>query len=356
MSNFSQPSAREKNEMDSQFRSTATEMEEQLQERTEELAVIQGELRTVKEFRKRRAELEAELARLKQSLTDSEQDHQRTLQALEQRVFEEKVRLQKEANRRIAELSERAHCEAVRNLGERTREVYRENLQMSEALALHAARVQELETRTEQLEAANRELGVERDLSGKLLASRVQSVKQYQQQISLLQEKVSSLEASLVTVVREFDEEREKQASLMQRLLQEAREETESQCCRADREAAELAHVRSMARRILEQRSEVEHFLLEALQQVKKEVAGNRSQYCQNAAVAYRTKIREATRGHTHYPAVRTFRAFPESTNSVYHDLTTASTWSDTPIPLYFLYCVKTSIKDYWKCLILRIS
>ena len=97
-----------------------------------QLAVIQGELRTVKEFRKRRAELEAELARLKQSLTDSEQDHQRTLQALEQRVFEEKVsskplpnsshgdrvcqqvRLQKEANRRIAELSERAHCEAVR--------------------------------------------------------------------------------------------------------------------------------------------------------------------------------------------------------------------------------------------------
>ena len=34
--------------------------------------------------------------------------------------------------------------------------MYRENLQMSEALALHAARVQELETRTEQLEAANR--------------------------------------------------------------------------------------------------------------------------------------------------------------------------------------------------------
>ena len=30
--------AREKNEMDSQFRSTATEMEEQLQERTEEVS------------------------------------------------------------------------------------------------------------------------------------------------------------------------------------------------------------------------------------------------------------------------------------------------------------------------------
>ena len=53
--------------------------------------MIQGELRTVKEFRKRRVELEAELARLKESLTDSEQDQQRTLQALEERFFEEKV-------------------------------------------------------------------------------------------------------------------------------------------------------------------------------------------------------------------------------------------------------------------------
>ena len=53
-------------------------------------------------------------------------------------------------------------------------------------------------------------------------------------------------------------------------------EEAESQCRRANREAAELAHIRSMARKILDQRSEVEHFLLEALQEVKKEVALSR--------------------------------------------------------------------------------
>ena len=97
-----------------------------------------------------------------------------------------------------------------------------------------------------------------------------------------------------MTVVREFDGERERQATLMQRLLQEAqlgppspsnhtthsthsREEAESQRCRADREAAELTHVRCMARQILQQRSEVEHFLLDALQEVKKEVAASRS-------------------------------------------------------------------------------
>lgn len=39
----------------------------------------------------------------------------------------------------------------------------------------------------------------------------------------MYQEKVSSLEASLVAVVREFDEEREKQVGHSQQLLQEAR-------------------------------------------------------------------------------------------------------------------------------------
>ena len=40
--------------------------------------------------------------------------------------------------------------------------MYRENLQMNEALALHAARVQELETQTERLEAANRSGRIDR--------------------------------------------------------------------------------------------------------------------------------------------------------------------------------------------------
>lgn len=54
------------------------------------------------------------------------------------------------------------------------------------------------------------------------------------------------------------------------------REEAESQRSRADCEAAKLDHIRSLAQRILQQRSEVEHFLLDALQHVKREVAANR--------------------------------------------------------------------------------
>ena len=52
---------------------------------------MQGELKTVKEFRKHRTELEAQLTSLRTALTSSEQEHQAALQALEHRLFEEKV-------------------------------------------------------------------------------------------------------------------------------------------------------------------------------------------------------------------------------------------------------------------------
>lgn len=52
---------------------------------------MQGELKTVKEFRKRRTEMEAQLSQLQMTLTQSEKEHKAALQALEHRFFEEKV-------------------------------------------------------------------------------------------------------------------------------------------------------------------------------------------------------------------------------------------------------------------------
>ena len=96
--------------LEEQYETTVKGLEDQLQERTEEvsvslaecvavlvasfllqLSVMQGELKTVKEFRRHRAEMEAQLMQLRVTLTDSDQEHQSALQSLEHRFFEEKV-------------------------------------------------------------------------------------------------------------------------------------------------------------------------------------------------------------------------------------------------------------------------
>lgn len=66
------------------------------------------------------------------------------------------VRLQKEANHQIEELALRAHSEALANLDERTRSIYRENAVMADALSLHVSEEQALREQKEGLEMANR--------------------------------------------------------------------------------------------------------------------------------------------------------------------------------------------------------
>ena len=51
--------------------------------------------------------------------------------------FEEKIRLEREASQKIAELAERAHTEAIAKLDETTRSVYKENIRLNEALTYH---------------------------------------------------------------------------------------------------------------------------------------------------------------------------------------------------------------------------
>ena len=76
--------------------------------------MIQGELKTVREFRKRRTEMQQQLEQLRGTLEESEKEHEKAMSNMEYKFFEEKLRLQKEANRRIAELAGKAHEEAIR--------------------------------------------------------------------------------------------------------------------------------------------------------------------------------------------------------------------------------------------------
>ncbi len=75
---------------------------------------MQGELKTVKEFRKKRAEMQQQLEHIRMAMDEAGHEHKLSLSNLEQKLFEEKVRLQKDANQKIANLAEEAHVEAVR--------------------------------------------------------------------------------------------------------------------------------------------------------------------------------------------------------------------------------------------------
>lgn len=96
------------------------------------------------------------------------------------------------------------------NLDEHTRDVYRENITMGNALSLHMTEEQNLRKEKETLEMSNRQLAAEKELSQQLAQGKVQQAHQQKRQIQELESKVFALEQSLTVMVREFEKEREK--------------------------------------------------------------------------------------------------------------------------------------------------
>ncbi len=115
------------------------EAAERLERRGHELAVAQNELAQLKDFRKKKVQMQRELEEIKEAMEQNEKEHRQHLMRVEQKFFEEKMRLQIEANRKIEELAERAHDAAVKNLDDVTKGIYKENVQLTDAFRLHSA-------------------------------------------------------------------------------------------------------------------------------------------------------------------------------------------------------------------------
>ena len=87
---------------------------------------------------------------------------------------------------------------------------------------------------------------------------------------------METLETSLSHVVREFETERQSLVSKAAIENDSSRNEISKLQRTVDLKSREMNKVKKLAKNILEQRTEMERFFLEALEQVKNEIAANR--------------------------------------------------------------------------------
>lgn len=311
------------------FSKQINELEEKLEERTQEVHVMRSELKMVTDFQKQKTSMMRELENIKNEMHNANRDHKATLARMEQKFFEEKMRLQQEANQKIAELAERAHTEAIANLDETTKSVYKENVRLSEALNYHMKEGEVLKKKVSRLEEENESLKGDKELNDMMIQEKITQVKSQKEQIRELQEKVELLEKSLSHMSREFDTTRKD-------ILSKARIENEAskiEIAKLQRvielKTKEMNKVKRLAKNILDQRTELERFFLESLEQVRIEIAANQAQYRQDAQKAYQQKMLNAYSGKGDYPKIRTFNKSDMSTNSVYSDLQAAEKMYD---------------------------
>ncbi|KAG2457709.1 BBOF1 factor, partial [Polypterus senegalus] len=278
------------------------ELEEKLKKRMQDFQMIQSELKMMNEFRKKKPELEREL---------------------------EDLRLEKETEQKIAQLAETAQNEAILQLDDTTRSVFKENVRLNEALRYHMKEAEDMKKMTVTLVEENKFLLQDKVTNDLLMQEKIAQVKRQKEEILELQKKVASLEQALDHMACEF--ETEKQLTVKQAVVttETGRSEMEKLQKLLQMKDKEMNRVKLLAKNILDQRTQVEQFFLQALDQVRQEITASRAQYKQAAQDAYQRKMQMARNGQEEYPRIRTFTKNEQSTNSVYHDLEEADKWNN---------------------------
>ncbi|XP_019495861.1 PREDICTED: basal body-orientation factor 1 isoform X1 [Hipposideros armiger] len=318
----------EKEKLEQKYAVQINELEEQFHKKAREIGMIQTELKTIKQFQKRKIQVEQELDDLKENLRNTERKHKETLRRLEGRFFEEKHRLEKEAEKKIIMLAERAHHEAVVQLNNAGRAVFKENVYLQKALAYHLKEADALQKNSKKLQETQTLLLHQKEINDLLVKEKIMQLTQQRSQIQTLQKKVVSLETALSCMTREFETE-------VLKLQQQAMVDNPSQVeiyklqHLLQMKDREMNRVKKLAKNILDERTEVESFFLDALHQVKQQILFSRKHYKKVAQAAFNLKMREAYAGRTEYPKIRTFDGREHSTNTVNQDLVEAEKWTD---------------------------
>ncbi|MBN3314555.1 BBOF1 factor, partial [Atractosteus spatula] len=320
--------AREENEqLVKDYTHKLNELEERFKKRSNEFRMIQGELKMIKEFRKKKAQMEKELDDIKESMYVADKNHKETVARMEHRFFSEKLRLEKEAEQRIMQLAERAHNEAIVQLDDAARSVFKENVRLNEALSYHIKEAEELKKMTVAIAEENDNLAQHKETNELLVQEKVAQLKQQKEEIAELRRKVATLEEALGFMTSEFETEKnntKRQAVIATEAGHVEISKLQHLLSMKDRE---MNRVKKLAKNIVEQRTEVELFFQEALDQVRKEILASRVQYKQAAQDAYLKRMQEGRAGRQEYPKIRTFNKNQHSTNSVYTDLEEAEKW-----------------------------
>ena len=270
------------------------------------LKMAEDELTLLNEFKEIKEIVEKKLAEKEKELQTCKRHNKLTLQQLERKFLEEKSRAKVEQEARIAEIKRLAREEAQKGLDSDTRKIVTDNRRMAEELRFQLKTTEELQRDKKIVEDENKKLkrevlmGVDKE---QLYAQKSRGQAKTKRDLQI---KVESLERSLSSVVRDFEKEKDL-------IVTKSKQEVEElglangglkQLLRLKNK--ELKNLRSLAQVILNQRTEVEQYFLDALEQVKDEMRKKKEDEHRLAVSEYRSQMRRATKNkNIKFPAIR---------------------------------------------------
>ncbi|XP_051507897.1 basal body-orientation factor 1-like [Myxocyprinus asiaticus] len=309
--------SQEKENLITEYTLKMGELEKTFKKKSSEFSMIEEDLKIISEFHKKKPQMEQELKNMKETMDNADLEHKKMLARMEQKFFNEKVHLEKEAEQKIAVLAERAHNEAIVHLDNASRSVFKENVRLNKALGYHIKEVEDLRKRNAVLAVENDTLTLHEERSQLIMNDTVSQIMTQRSTISDLKTKVSTLEQALASMVAEFEWKKADIKQLAVVRTQASSVELDKLQKLLSIRERELSRVKRLARSVVEQRTDMEILFHEALNQVKQEILMERQQHRQEAEVNRSRRMNEVLLGKREYAHIRTFKKTPHSTNSI---------------------------------------
>jgi hypothetical protein len=268
--------------------------------------VLEDELVVLAEYKHKRDALNGKLAECERALKESAERHRSETADLERSFIEKTARLQTEVEKRIEAIRRQAREEAQQGLDADTRKVIADNRRMSEELRFQLQTSDELQSQGRLLAEENKRLKRNLSLAAENDSEQAKRAHYKESEAQVLKSKIKTMERTLAMTVRDFEHSRAAATAAAERDKEELAMEVSGLRQLLKLKNKELRTVRSLAQVILDQRTEVEQFFLEALESVKSEVRKRAEDSAKNQQDEYRRQMRAAQAGQaSRFPPVK---------------------------------------------------
>lgn len=247
-----------------QFKNQEFELHKQMQGLT-------SELRSVKQFKDRKKQVELEMNLLKEENTSTKKQQENQLLELERKYVDQNTKLKKDYEQRLEELKRSAEENIDERLDASVKRILQQNKRMAEELRLHVQQTDELQRQRDSLEEEKIDLSRELEIKTEIEQEFALRGSQQQRQIKKANEKIVSLERTLAQVFEQFNKQRGASEQQSKQDTQALRAEIVSLKRALALKTRDLKHIRKLSQAVLTQRSDVEAFLISSMEMARRE-------------------------------------------------------------------------------------
>lgn len=239
---------------------------------------VRKDLKKIEDFRSDKRNKQICLENLKRENEKKRMEIQNIEYNEQNEIMKRKERLKEEYKQKVEMEKEKAKLDAEKKISDIDKSIQQQNVRLDDEVNLQNDVIEFIDKQKETIFEEN--IGYKKDLDANIDTVIDYAKKQYEQNLKIkdLKNKISMLDKSLAQIVQDFEKEKELLKYQNEQIEQEQQEDINNYKEQIRLKEREIKNIKALCQMILDQRSDVEQFFLEALEQVKEEVKRRKEQ------------------------------------------------------------------------------